>query len=229
MGTTAGPEISCTIRMDDKLRAVYYNGQDITSSVVGALDNWKADKKISFTSAPGAYLSVSGDDTQGDFGKSGGFWGECPGYIPASSLGTAWTSSCGNSEPDAIRKKGLGSGWQTPKLNPAERWENKPKGDIGETGKKYCTFRAIPLEQSCTSTTYTSQCYGLVSNPATSWQACQKTCCEDESCQVWQWLKNKCWMGKPSRGCFGASIASYGGKKKLSWFERFVQPLPSQF
>jgi hypothetical protein len=54
------PEVTCSFTIDNSVWKVYYNDQDITSTVTGDLHNWGAAKTLNFTPVAGAALAISG-------------------------------------------------------------------------------------------------------------------------------------------------------------------------
>merc|ERR1711957_187594 len=115
-------------------------------TVSGNLRAWADSKIFSFTSVAGAYLTIYGEDTNNDMGGSlGGFWADCGSTLPASTLSTNWQSYCTTSPPDSVHQLGLGSGWQASHFHPGDASNSwGVSGELGDSGKKYCVFRALP-------------------------------------------------------------------------------------
>jgi hypothetical protein len=55
-----GQEVTCRFTIDNSVWKVYYNDQDITSTVTGNLHSWTAAKTVNFTPVAGAALAISG-------------------------------------------------------------------------------------------------------------------------------------------------------------------------
>jgi hypothetical protein len=55
-----GSAVTCSFTIDNAVDKVYYNNQDITSTVTGALDSWISIKTVTFAPVANAALSISG-------------------------------------------------------------------------------------------------------------------------------------------------------------------------
>jgi len=80
----------------------------------------------------------------------------------------------------------------------------------------------IEEDEACGWDEQLAQCYGLSVNTAASTaEECQKDCCANELCSVWQynvaWGPKACWMGV-SNNCRGKQLSS-GGRKQAATTE----------
>mmetsp|Transcript_70117 Transcript_70117/g.203323 ORF Transcript_70117/g.203323 Transcript_70117/m.203323 type:complete len:1560 (+) Transcript_70117:48-4727(+) len=132
----------CSFKIDDHTRSVFYNGTDITYQVDFGANKWNSTRRVSFMPWPGAYFVVFGQDMNGDFHQSGGFWADCVG-APASQLDQAWEEYCTNSPMDADHLRGYGDGWAKATFNRGGLgWQ---PGTLGGKSKQYCAFRYVPM------------------------------------------------------------------------------------
>ena len=109
--------VTCTFTVDDSVSSVYYNGQDITSTVKGDLTHWDQAKTVSFAKVPGAYLAVTGEeaDSAGSCGISG-FAITCSDSKGVMDSKGKWSavSSASPLRPDDPRRAGQGDKWESP-------------------------------------------------------------------------------------------------------------------
>jgi hypothetical protein len=110
----AAPVIKCNFMVRDVVDSVYYNGEDITSSVKGKLDDWYVDKTVTLSGLPGAYLVITGHSFKGGCSESGlqivcsngassdSGWEVAGSNVPLSpkhtaGSGTSWGEPCNSS------------------------------------------------------------------------------------------------------------------------------------
>lgn len=109
LGKTRG-DVSCEFTIDNWVDTVYYNKQDVTGQVTDQADfrDWTKAKSITVTPVGGAYLVVSGEETDASGScAASGFAMVCTNGVTAATA----EAVAGNAG-DHI--KGEGAGWAEP-------------------------------------------------------------------------------------------------------------------
>mmetsp|Transcript_93510 Transcript_93510/g.204776 ORF Transcript_93510/g.204776 Transcript_93510/m.204776 type:complete len:1463 (-) Transcript_93510:25-4413(-) len=140
-----GESYRCDVRVDDYVRKVHYNGMDITRIINGDLNRWDAVRRAYFPPIPGAYFVVYGEDVDGNFAKTGGFWADCD-TAPSKFLETSWESYCSTKPLSEEYQQGKGTGWKKSTFHAGSHGMKEwAPGTLGEPGNGHCAFRMIPL------------------------------------------------------------------------------------
>eukprot|EP00439_Symbiodinium_sp_Y106_P003650 s5047_g1.t1 len=140
--------LTCVFQINDHLKSVLYGGVDLMSLAgMGEGDSEKI-RIVSFAVKPGAYLVITGEDAEGDFHDTGGFWADCGSAAPGSELQNRWELYCSNNKIDVAHREGAGAGWVKPGPNSykakAKRIFGADKASIGSQAARYCSFRMLP-------------------------------------------------------------------------------------
>lgn len=108
--------VTCEFTLADTVTSVYYDGQDVTASVSGALGSWASTKRLSFVEVPSAYLVISGrGDRAGsslDFCQLAGFRLSCSDGLTSGD--GSWEAFGSATDLDSDHRLGNGSGWASP-------------------------------------------------------------------------------------------------------------------
>ena len=118
-----GGTVSCKFTVDNEVRKVYYNNQDITGQVSGNLGDWGPQKQFSFQEMSGAVLWITGYNWEAGSCGTGGM------SIVCTSTNTASTYHNMKSDSNRWKAKGFGSNPDTAMLTntfDVSSWTNAP-------------------------------------------------------------------------------------------------------
>jgi len=136
--------VTCDFTIADEVDAVYYNGEDITSSVVGELKFWSSPKQVTFTMVEGAYLVIMGHSRGiSDPGQNAclvsGFQMNCSNGVTTAD---DWEVHGSDGPVDELYKMGLGSEWGKPCSSSSGFFlRDSPLQPKLASKKKYAAFR----------------------------------------------------------------------------------------
>ncbi|CAE7949080.1 unnamed protein product [Symbiodinium sp. KB8] len=158
--------MTCVFQINDHLKSVLYGGVDLMSLAgMGEGDSEKI-RIVSFAVKPGAYLVITGEDAEGDFHDTGGFWADCGSAAPGSELQNRWELYCSNNKIDVAHREGAGAGWVKPGPNSykakAKRIFGADKASIGSEVARYCSFRMLPKPAISFRTLHSKGLFGQV-------------------------------------------------------------------
>jgi len=189
--------VNCELVLNDEIDSVFY-GVDVTDLLAEAVGG-SASRRLGVVAKPGEYLIVTGHSQSGDMKFRGGFWADCGAALPPRRLDDLWDSFCSDTPIDEVHRRGEGSGWRPPMVRSTGQ-AAYPK-TLGDDGKKYCAFRAVPARiypiwtsAWCKSSTIFDNWPGRASEFETAF-ACSSACSLDERCKLFGY-------GQDSRASF---------------------------
>jgi len=159
--------LSCVFQVNDRLKSVLYGGVDLMGLAGMGEGNSEKVHVVSFTVKPGAYLAITGEDAEGDFHDTGGFWADCGSVAPAANLQSSWELFCSNNHIDVAHREGAGAGWAPGSANSFKAKTKRifggavDKASLGMEAAKYCTFRMLPKKALSFQTLRSKGLYGL--------------------------------------------------------------------
>jgi len=148
--------VNCKMTIDNEIRKVYYNNVDITSTVVGSLNDWTIQKTVTFVEVSGASLAISGYNLEDSGCSTGGFSIVCnstlasSAYYTLSSTQSAWKSFGSTFEADtgSLMSGVSTTTWDVPCVSTSGYYlagvSPSPPKLWAANGLKYAVFRYDP-------------------------------------------------------------------------------------
>eukprot|EP00931_Biecheleriopsis_adriatica_P036446 TRINITY_DN20998_c0_g1_i2.p1 TRINITY_DN20998_c0_g1~~TRINITY_DN20998_c0_g1_i2.p1 ORF type:complete len:1641 (-),score=312.50 TRINITY_DN20998_c0_g1_i2:144-5066(-) len=174
-GLESSPKVlTCTFIINDYLRSMVYGGVDLMSVAgLGEGDSSKV-RVASFEVKPGAYLTITGEDSEGDLYNTGGFWADCGSLAPGSDMMNSWELYCDSKQIDIEHRHGSGAGWFPPREHSTQTTEKSLKRNTKFTfgdevtkdsmgsSSRFCAYRLLPKKAVSWATMRSAGIYGDV-------------------------------------------------------------------